>query len=218
MLVAAFWRNLLWGAAGTWRDVGHAGLRPGQGSPCVYRCLLLIKARSIWPVETNSLSFALFQKFLPCLKHDFFFSFLALNFIVGRYATDHAWKWNAPSTSKCCYKKKELSPGQIHFSKWWGWCKMKVVLKSLAPRGLKRCKLKRKNYKQHCHLQLQKLLHGQNHWQNEADDGCSSSSSTFLLCGLFPSISKNSLLGGWNSRLPKGLWLPTQQCLVWREC
>lgn len=65
--------NLLWGAAGTWRDVGHAGLRPGQGSPCVYRCLLLIKARSIWPVETNSLSFALFQKFLPCLKHDFFF-------------------------------------------------------------------------------------------------------------------------------------------------
>jgi len=75
---------------------------------------------------------------------------------------------------------------------------MKVVLKSLAPRtlkGLKRYKLKRKSYKQRCHLQLQKLLHGRNHWQNEAGDGCSSS-STFLLHGHFPGISKNSLLGG----------------------
>lgn len=64
---------------------------------------------------------------------------------------------------------------------------MKVVLKSLAPRTLKRLKkykLKRKNYKLRCHLQLQKLLPGQNHWQNEAGDGCNS--STFLLCGLFP--------------------------------
>lgn len=75
---------------------------------------------------------------------------------------------------------------------------MKAVLKSLALRTLKRLKrykLERKNHKQHCHLQLQKLLHGQNHRQNEAGDGCSSS-STFLLCGLFPGISKNSLLGG----------------------
>lgn len=74
--------NLLRGAAGTWRDVGHAGLRPGRGSPRVYRCLLFIKATSIWPAETNSLSFALFQKFLPSLKRDFFFSSLSTLLLV----------------------------------------------------------------------------------------------------------------------------------------
>lgn len=113
--------------------------------------------------------------------------FLLLNFTACHYATAHAWKWRAPSRSKSCYKKKKLSPGQIHFSKWWGWCEMKLVLKWLAPRtlkGLKRYKLKCKNYKLCCHLQLQKLLPGQNSWQNEAGDGCSR--STFLLCGFFP--------------------------------
>lgn len=60
-------------AAGIWRDVGHTGLSPGQESPHVYRCLLFIKAISIWPAKTNSLSLALFQKFLLSLNHDLFF-------------------------------------------------------------------------------------------------------------------------------------------------
>lgn len=64
---------------------------------------------------------------------------------------------------------------------------MKVVLKSLAPRTLKelkRYKLKCENYKLRCHLHLHKLWSGQNHWQNEAGDGCNS--SILLLCGFFP--------------------------------
>lgn len=82
--------NLLQDVAGIWRDVGHTGLSPGQVSPHVYRCLF-IKAISIWPAKTNSLSFGLFQKFLLSLNNDFFFP-LPLNFTVSRYATDHAWK------------------------------------------------------------------------------------------------------------------------------
>lgn len=61
-------------AAGTWRDVAHTGLSPSQESPPAYRCLLFTEAIIIWLTKTNSLSFALFQKFLLSQNDDLFFS------------------------------------------------------------------------------------------------------------------------------------------------
>jgi len=76
---------LLRDAAGSWGDAGHTGLCPGWESPRVYRCLLFIKAITIRPAETNSVSFALFQKFLLSLNHDLhFFSLSTVLLMVTR--------------------------------------------------------------------------------------------------------------------------------------